>query len=107
MTCYRGCRTKVESIVTANAEDLDPRLDLRNHSPSGMEWGYTGSGPAQLALAMLADHLKDDQRALELYQRFKFAVVAKLPRRAWTLSSEQIDEVLRSLLQSEGVLYER
>ena len=28
---------------------LDPRLDLRRHSPDGFEWGYAGSGPAQLA----------------------------------------------------------
>jgi len=28
-----------------------PRSDLRNHSPNGFEWGYSGSGPAQLALA--------------------------------------------------------
>ena len=36
---------------------LDSRRDLWNHSPTGFEWGYCGSGPAQLALALLADHL--------------------------------------------------
>src|SRR5262245_22144387 len=30
-------------------------LELRNHSPTGFEWGYGGSGPAQLALALLVD----------------------------------------------------
>jgi len=34
---------------------LDPRLDLANHSPSGFAWGDGGSGPAQLAPAVLAD----------------------------------------------------
>ena len=29
------------------------RLDLFNHSPTGFEWGYAGSGPVQLALAIL------------------------------------------------------
>jgi len=29
------------------------RSDLFNHSPTGFEWGYGGSGPAQLALAIL------------------------------------------------------
>ena len=29
---------------------IHPRLDLWNHSPTGFEWGYPGSGPAQSAL---------------------------------------------------------
>jgi len=35
--------------------ELDPRpsLQLRKHSPDGFEWSYGGSGPAQLALAIL------------------------------------------------------
>jgi len=36
---------------------LRPRFDLRRHSPDGFNWGYEGSGPAQLALALLADYL--------------------------------------------------
>jgi hypothetical protein len=32
---------------------------LRN-SPTGFGWGYGGSGPAQLALALLADSLGDN-----------------------------------------------
>jgi len=39
---------------------LEWRLDLRNHSPTGLEWGYGGSGPAQPALALAADVLRDD-----------------------------------------------
>jgi hypothetical protein len=27
---------------------LDPRLDLRRHSPDGFQWGYAGSGPSAL-----------------------------------------------------------
>ena len=41
------------------------------HSPTGFEWGYVGSGPAQLSLALLADALGDDERAQDLYQQFK------------------------------------
>ena len=46
-----------------------------------------GSGPAQLALALLADHLGNDEQALAVYQRFKWAVIAKLPKHAWKLTS--------------------
>lgn len=54
---------------------LPPRLDLRNHSPTGFAWGYGGSGPAQLALAILAE-VTDKDFALSFYQDFKTAVIA-------------------------------
>ena len=57
--------------------ELNPRLDLRNHSPTGLEWGYGGSGPAQLALALLADATGDDVYACSFYQQFKWEVVAR------------------------------
>ena len=77
--------------------DLDPRLDLHSHSPTGFEWGYAGSGPSQLALALLADFLGDDAKALNLYQLFKFAVVAQLSRPTWMLSEQDIADALKAL----------
>ena len=47
-----------DPLVLVNGEKLPSRLDLANHSPDGLNWGYSGSGPAQLALAILADHLQ-------------------------------------------------
>lgn len=45
-------------IITDQGERaLPPRTDLVNHSPTGFEWGYAGSGPAQLALALCVDAL--------------------------------------------------
>lgn len=70
---------------------LDPRFDLRRHSPDGFNWGYGGSGPAQLALAILADFTKDDGVALKLYQRYKWAVVARLPHATWCIDGEEIE----------------
>jgi hypothetical protein len=72
------------------ARPLPPRLDLVNHSPTGFGWSYGGSGPAQLALAILADFLADDEQALGLYQQFKWAVVAQLPHAAWTLKETDV-----------------
>lgn len=72
------------------AEPLKPRLDLRNHSPTGFGWGYAGSGPSQLALALLAD-AGNDRLALELYQRFKGEVIARLERNTpWVLPQRDI-----------------
>ena len=73
MKTYHGERIGHAVDVTVNGRALDPRFDLWNHSPTGFEWGYAGSGPAQLALALLADHLADDQEALEFYQRHIFS----------------------------------
>ena len=46
-----------------------------NHSPDGFNWGYEGSGPAQLALAIM---LKLTGKA-DGYQDFKRRVIATLP----------------------------
>ena len=97
MKRYEGRREGHAVVVTVNDRPLNPRLDLWNHSPTGFEWGYGGSGPAQLALALLADHFADKEQALRLYQSFKFAVVVKLPKKGWTLTSDQIRQVLQSL----------
>jgi hypothetical protein len=88
--------SSVHSGVAAGRA-LNPRFDLWNHSPTGFEWGYTGSGPAQLALALLADHLADDQEALEIYQSFKVAIVGGLHWKSWELTSHAIDDVLRTI----------
>ena len=104
MKCFAGRRQGYVVNVTVDGRRLNPRLDLWNHSPTGFEWGYGGSGPAQLALAILADHCGDDEQALNFYQRFKWAVIAELPHREWTLNSEDIDRVLHSLREREPVL---
>jgi len=49
-----------------------------NHSPVGFAWGYGGSGPAQLALAILLKFTNKDV-ALKLYQKFKWHVISYLP----------------------------
>lgn len=49
------------------------------HSPTGIEWGYHGSGPADLALSTLRC-FTDAEAAERLHQRFKEDVIATLPR---------------------------
>ncbi len=43
---------------------------LHNHSPDGFNWGYGGSGPSQLALAIMLE-CTDKEQALDLYHDFK------------------------------------
>lgn len=42
---------------------------IQKHSPTGMSWGYSGSGPADLALSILADHFGELQEQHALYDR--------------------------------------
>ena len=104
MKHYKGVRQGHAVIVTVDGRRLNPRLDLWNHSPTGFEWGYGGSGPAQLALAILADHLGDDEQAFNFHHRFKWKVIAELPGRGWTITSEDIELVLQSLREAEPLL---
>ena len=98
---YEGRREGYAVIVRVNGRRLNPRQDLWNHSPDGFEWGYGGSGPAQLALAILANHCGNDEQALNFYQRFKWAVVAELPGRGWTLTSRDIDQLIKNVQEAE------
>jgi Family of unknown function (DUF6166) len=81
-------------VVTADREPLNPRLDLLNKSPQGFEWGYNGSGPAQLAFAILMHEIKVESFATILFQDFKSACIAPLNRDYWTITTEQIDEFM-------------
>ena len=65
---------------------------LKNHSPDGFNWGYAGSGPAQLALAILLEVTNDEQIALRYYQDFKFQVIAAIPSQEtnWVIAESKI-----------------
>jgi len=96
MKRYEGGRSLAGCVVTVDGRPLDPRYDLRRLSPTGFEWTYEGAGPAQLALALLADHLRDDAKALALHDRFMRAVVADLDN-SWELTSDDLDAALRGM----------
>lgn len=100
MKRYEGSRLHGDLSVTVDGEPLNPRLDLCNHSPSGFEWGYGGSGPAQLALALLADALGNDAAATHWYQDFKHTVVANLHQTGWILTDEEIRQRVQTLAQA-------
>lgn len=98
---YRGLADGTVQVIIAGSETtlLSPRLDLRNHSPTGFAWGYGGSGPAQLALALAADVLGDDQAALAVYQALKERFVSMLPGgRGWgPFSAAEIREQIEAV----------
>ncbi len=78
-------------ISNGQVHPLPPRNDLRNHSPDGFSWGYSGSGPAQLSLAMLMQVFQDWSRVQPIYQIFKERFVAHIPQHAnWTANGADV-----------------
>ena len=101
MKVYRGVRIDHGGavIVEDNGESgsLDPRHDVCCHSASGFDWGYSGSGPAQLALALAADVLGDDERAERVHQQLKFKLIGGLSAEGWVLTEERIRAVIEAI----------
>lgn len=65
--------------VYRNNEIIDKRLDLKNHSPLGLSWGYFGSGSLQTALAILYDFTQDDIFSIRNYNDFANEIISSLP----------------------------
>lgn len=83
--CHQDSR-RVHHVLSPNRSQL-----IWNHSPDGFNWGYGGSGPAQLALALLLDVFDDAELAQLHYQSFKATVIASLPTDGeWEIFEEQI-----------------
>lgn len=84
----RDANGKIEAYYAGHP--LDMRHDLRNHSPDGPNWGYCGSGPAQLSLAILAAVTGDDALAQHHYQQFKREIIAAIPHEGDAIPGAEI-----------------
>lgn len=91
---YRGWRDRERPRQTHVFVNDHPLRHVREHSTE-MTWGYSGSGPADLALSILVDYLGDEEQAWQLHQQFKRHFVAGFDTESWTLTSDQIAEWLK------------
>ena len=83
-------RGSEENRAWLNGQLLNPAISQAhiNHSPTGFEWGYLGSGPSQLALGICLE-LFGKHLAMRVYHQFKARYVA-----TWSVSGKyQIDLV--------------
>lgn len=55
----------VRVLVGDHEHDGQSLTHVVVHSPSGLEWGYGGSGPSDLALSILTDFLGEDPEAVK------------------------------------------
>lgn len=103
MTVYRVQRYPGE-VVVMKAPGLASQVwyrlrPPRVHSPTGFEFGYGGSGPADLALAILLDHFGEGPHERGFAMRYHQAL-----KRAWVeqlegpgphyLETEQLETLL-------------
>ena len=96
MKTYTGDRTIDGIQVLVDGRPLDPRTDLKPLSKNGFEWSYEGPEPAQLAFALLVDHLNDPQRADAMHEAFMREIVANFDN-TWELTSADIDADIAEL----------
>ena len=104
-------------IDGANKKRL-PHIPI--HSPVGLEWGFQGSGPADLSLSILAHHFgeskkqvivyynrplgdeKTKSKAVEYHQEFKRRVIANWPRETGgQITTEEINTIIATILEKE------
>jgi hypothetical protein len=110
MAHYEG--RDAHDVFVVDDEGRRSRLPhVAYHSPTGFSWGYGGSGPADLALSILAHHLgvtptqanpnrtawhyyADDhpaRLAFRLHQPFKWDIVARFEvGDPWVLTTEEV-----------------
>lgn len=99
-TYYGTKRSGGRDVTVIDDGGGRPLRHVNRHSPDGFEWGYSGSGPADLALSILADHLAEDpigrsQWAPPLecelrYQHFKVDYVSAWGP-TWEITGDEIE----------------
>ena len=83
---------------------LKKSLKVKNHSPSGFNWGYSGSGPSQTALAILCE-VTANTEALQYYQKFKDHFIATMPNQtvSWYIKASLVELWLS--IQRNGTVF--
>lgn len=93
LTFSRGGRDgRSEAIIQMDGRPLEQRLV--KHSPTGMEFGYGGSGPGDTALNILA-LVVSPKEANRLHQDFKWAYIAPLPREGGSIRVQDVLDWVR------------
>ena len=96
MKRYIGDRTIDGIAVTVDGQPLSPYYDQLKLTEHGFEWSYEGPEPAQLAFALLYDHLGDAAVARQLHKALMERVVANFDNE-WELTSDDLDDAVRVL----------
>jgi len=86
-----GCRVYAETDEGAGRRvRLRHRTGPRSHSPTGFEWGYGGSGPAELARAIVKDACGIDEPIPSIYQKVKWKYITPIVGDTFTLDADEV-----------------
>jgi len=104
---HRIDEDRVEVQVVVDSGRLLPLEHVVRHSPTGMEWGYNGSGPADLALSIVAA-LAPKFAVPWVYQVVKERLVAPIGGDAWEIPAALVEATMAEALASapQGALVE-
>lgn len=93
MKVYRGLIVEGLQLVEVVVNGVErPLIHQAHHSPTGMAWGYQGSGPADLARSILADLLGRIPHPA-IYNQFWRDYVRTWPKdQPWDVTDEDLIE---------------
>lgn len=70
--------------------------EIAKHSLGGFEWGYHGSGPAELAYQLLYLITDDQDLSWKWHQEFKREFIAPMPEEGGIIKFDEIREWLKN-----------
>lgn len=107
-------RQGIDIVLTRDSTGAHANIpqSVIHHSPAGFEFGYGGSGPADLALNILNFFVPADGQpkvtcfqgscsrfAWDYHQEFKWAFIASLPREGGVIRAAMIREWINQRLR--------
>lgn len=110
MYTYQGFVKKENEryLVFCNGEKLNYHTEIVSHSPTGFSWGYPGSGPSQLALALMVNEFgKDIEQHPVSYQDLKNELIVCLDsEQDFTITSKDIKRSVTIIQTNSQLLHQ-
>lgn len=103
---YHARRTPDGPWVQVDGEDLKQVQEADKISVSSEEafdWGYSGSGPARLALAIIVHVTKDIRLAKIIQDDFLQEVISQMPEEGFTLTIEDLRNWAKKKVEQNNI----
>ena len=90
-----------KKVVYFDGIELNPRYDIFNLTRDGFDWGYNGTAPMQLSVAMLAQ-TTSIKNAKRYKSQFMLEKLVKLPKNRWSITVAEIKIWLKNKYNEEN-----
>jgi hypothetical protein len=101
---FRGLRQGLDSaeVWMERADGTrEPLPHIVRHSPTGFEWGYMGSGPSDLALALCDAATAGRVTSSRVYMAIRDELVAGIQADAWELPATRVLDAIARLTEGD------